>query len=83
MKRIKQIEKKLRHNCPSCLSTYTLLETHLTKKDLTKCPTNCQKTWQNILNKHCQEKVLGAELEDNQEEQNLKEFLKDKNHGSK
>jgi len=33
MKRIKKLEKKIRHNCPTCQATYTLLETHLAKKE--------------------------------------------------
>ena len=67
VRRNKTTEKRLRHNCPSCQSTYTLLETHLTKKDNQTCPTNCQKTWQTIIHKYCQEKVLGAELEENKD----------------
>lgn len=54
---------KIRHNCSSCQSSYTLLETHLTRKDLTTCPINCRKTWEQIITKYCQEKVLSSELE--------------------
>lgn len=68
MKRIKSTEKILRHNCPTCSATYTLLETHLTQKDLTICQANCLKVWKEILNRHCQEKILGQELEESQEE---------------
>ena len=68
VRRIKSLEKKLKHNCTHCLSTYTLLETHLTKKDLSKCPANCLKTWEAILHKYCQEKVLGQELQENNED---------------
>ena len=71
VKRNKTYMAKLRHNCPSCQSVYTLLETHLTRKDISTCQINCLKTWENILTKLCQEKVLGAELEENKE-----------NHGS-
>lgn len=56
---------KLRHNCPSYQSTYTLLETHLTRKDLTNCSANCKENWEKIIHKYCQEKVLGSELEEN------------------
>ncbi len=68
VKRIKSLEKKLKHNCTHCLSTYTLLETHLTKKDLSKCPTECRKVWETIIHKYCQEKVLGQELQENNED---------------
>ena len=82
-KRNKTIEKKLWHNCPSCPSTYTLLETweqvaeplhhkgecqtHLTRKDLTTCQINCKQAWEKIITKFCQEKILGSELEREQE----------------
>ena len=82
VKRNKSLENKLRHNCPTCQSSYTLLETHLTRKDNQSCPTNCRKVWEAIIHKYCQEKVLGAELAENQKEEDLKDFLKDKNHGS-
>lgn len=74
-KRIKHLEQKLKHNCPSCQATYTLLETHLTKKD-SQCHTNCKKLWEKTLIKFCQEKVLGSELAEGQEEQNKE------NHGN-
>jgi len=85
VRRNKTTEKRLRHNCPTCQASYTLLETHLTKKDLANCPTNCQKTWQAIIHKYCQEKVLGAELEQEQErDENLKQTIREinKDHGS-
>ena len=69
MKRIKKYEHKLRHNCPTCQATYTLLETHLTKKDPTICPNNCQKIWEEIIFKHCREKVLSQELEQENKEE--------------
>ena len=59
--------KKIRHSCPSCSSLYTLLETHLTRKDLTNCSANCKEVWETIIYKYCQEKVLGQELEENKE----------------
>jgi len=62
IKRIKTLERKLRHNCSFCQATYTLLETHLTKKDNPSCPANCLQIWEAIILKHCQEKVLGAEV---------------------
>ena len=71
VKRIKSLEKKLKHNCTHCLSTYTLLETHLSKKDLSKCPTNCLKAWETTLHKYCQEKVLGQELT---EQENINDY---------
>ncbi|MCE8163273.1 MAG: hypothetical protein I3273_03780 [Candidatus Moeniiplasma glomeromycotorum] len=74
-KRNKSYMNKIRHNCPTCQSSYTLLETHLTRKDLTNCQTNCKATWERIIHKYCQEKVLSAELEQEQEKS-------DKNHGS-
>lgn len=67
MKRIRSTEKRIRHNCPSCQATYTLLETHLTRKDNQNCPTNCRQVWEKIIHKYCQEKVLGQELEQEQE----------------
>ena len=70
-KRNKTFMTKIRHNCPSCQSTYTLLETHLTKhltkKDISNCQTNCPKVWEKIIHKYCQEKVLGQELEENKD----------------
>ena len=74
MKRIKSLEKKLRHNCPSCQSSYTLLETWLQRKDNQNCQINCSQTWQEIIHKYCQEKVLGQELE---QEQSTSAFDKD------
>jgi len=67
MKRIRKLEKKIRHNCPSCQTVYTLLETHLTKKDHSKCPADCGKVWEELLNKHYQEKILGQELKQENE----------------
>jgi hypothetical protein len=78
-RRNKSYMNKLRHNCPTCQSSYTLLETHLTKKDLTKCPTECLKTWQAIIHKYCQEKVLGEELE----QRSLSDFDKSDEENSK
>jgi len=62
MKRIKKLERKLKHNCPTCQATYTWLETHLARKDNPACPANCLQIWETMLLKHCQEKVLGQEL---------------------
>jgi len=57
---------KLRHNCPTCQASYTLLETHLTRKDPTTCQINCKANWEKIIVKFCQEKVLSSELEQEQ-----------------
>ena len=73
-RRIKATEKRLRHNCPTYQSTYTLLETHLTRKDNNSCSANCKEVWEKIMAKYCQEKVLGQQL---QEEQ-----LPENDHGS-
>ncbi|CAG8728420.1 2071_t:CDS:2, partial [Ambispora leptoticha] len=39
-------------------------ETHLSRKDLTNCSTNCLKAWEGIIHKYCQEKeVIERKLE--------------------
>ena len=42
--KIKHLVRKLEKNCPTCSSVYTLLETHLTDKEIINCPSNCEKT---------------------------------------
>ncbi|CAI2162256.1 13537_t:CDS:2 [Funneliformis geosporum] len=56
------------------ITSYTLLETHLTRKDNQSCLVNCKQTWESIIHKYCQEKVLGQELE---QEQKDKENIND------
>lgn len=51
-----KIEKNLTFTCPTCFSTFQLVEIH--QQENQPCPVNCPQQWQTLLNKHYQDCII-------------------------
>ncbi len=51
-----KIQKQLNLTCPTCFSTFQLLEIH--ERETNNCEANCSEQWQALLSKHYQDCII-------------------------